>query len=100
MGTALWVRTCSLQAVSDDKQLLSVLLKTPRRKLLKKKELGIISVFPIVDQVVKKHAIKKRCKLMEKLEILIANTQEVVTIEELKMNCASETNTESIEHRI
>lgn len=57
------VRTCSLKAVSDDKQLLSVLLENPKViKLLKKKELeevmnprnylGISD--KIVDQVVKK----------------------------------------------
>ncbi|HWR26984.1 MAG TPA: adenylosuccinate lyase [Candidatus Thermoplasmatota archaeon] len=57
------VRTCSLKAVSDDKQLLSVLLENPKVvKLLKKKELeevmnprNYLGVSDkIVDQVVKK----------------------------------------------
>lgn len=57
------VRTCSLKAVSDDKQLLSVLLENPKvAKLLKKKELeevmnprNYLGVSDkIVDQVVKK----------------------------------------------
>jgi adenylosuccinate lyase len=57
------VRTCSLKAVSDDKQLLSVLLENPKIvKLLKKKELeevmnprNYLGVSDkIVDQVVKK----------------------------------------------
>jgi adenylosuccinate lyase len=57
------VRTCSLKAVSDDKQLLSVLLENPKvGKLLKKKELeevmnprNYLGVSDkIVDQVVKK----------------------------------------------
>ncbi|HIH28639.1 MAG TPA: adenylosuccinate lyase [Thermoplasmata archaeon] len=57
------VRTCSLKAVSDDKQLLSVLLENPKVvKLLKKKELDEVMnprnylgvSDKIVDQVVKK----------------------------------------------
>ena len=57
------VRTCSLKAVSDDKQLLSVLLENPKVvKLLKKKELeevmnprNYLGVSDkIVDQVAKK----------------------------------------------
>ena len=57
------VRTCSLKAVSDNKQLLSVLLENPKvTKLLKKKELeevmnprNYLGVSDkIVDQVVKK----------------------------------------------
>jgi adenylosuccinate lyase len=57
------VRTCSLKAVSDDKQLVSVLLENPKVvKLLKKKELeevmnprNYLGVSDkIVDQVVKK----------------------------------------------
>ena len=57
------VRICSLKAVSDDKQLLSVLLENPKVvKLLKKKELeevmnprNYLGVSDkIVDQVVKK----------------------------------------------
>jgi adenylosuccinate lyase len=57
------VRTCSLKAVSDDKQLLSVLLESPKVvKLLKKKELDEVMnprnylgvSDKIVDQVVKK----------------------------------------------
>jgi adenylosuccinate lyase len=57
------VRTCSLKAISDNKQLLSVLLENPKvTKLLKKKELeevmnprNYLGVSDkIVDQVVKK----------------------------------------------
>jgi adenylosuccinate lyase len=57
------VRTCSLKAVSDDRQLLSVLLESPKvTKLLKKKELEAVMnprnylgvSDKIVDQVVKK----------------------------------------------
>jgi len=58
-----FVRTCSLKAVSDDKQLLSVLLESPKVvKLIKKKELedvmnprNYLGVSDkIVNQVVKK----------------------------------------------
>ena len=57
------VRTCSLKAVSDDKQLLSVLLENPKVvKLLKKKELEEVmnprNYLGVSDKIVD-HVVKK-----------------------------------------
>jgi adenylosuccinate lyase len=57
------VRTCSLKAVSDDKQLLTVLLQTPQViKLLKKKELEEVmnprNYLGVSDKIVD-HVVKK-----------------------------------------